>query len=76
MKLEVKEYQEGDMVLMWDTNMGEPNNIKGCTKFCLGPFKIRMKSVNDSYYLSTLEGRKRPLPVSGHLLKPHHGEET
>jgi hypothetical protein len=21
----------------------------------------------------TLEGRRRPLPVSGHLLKPHHG---
>jgi hypothetical protein len=76
MKFEAKEYQEGDMVWMWDTKKGEPNNVKGSAKFWLGPFRIRMKSVNDAYYLSMLEGRKRPLPVSGCLLKPHHGAET
>jgi hypothetical protein len=70
------DYKQGDLVLEWDTKMGEPNNIKGCTKFWLGPFRVRMKSVNDAYYLSTLEGRRHPLPVSGHLLKPHHGEKT
>jgi hypothetical protein len=70
------DYKQGDLVLAWDTKMGEPNNIKKCTKFWLGPFKITMKSVNDSYYLSTIEGRKRPLSISGHLLTPHHGEET
>jgi len=73
---EAKEYQEGDTVWMWDTKEGEPNNVKGNAQFCLGPFKIRMKSVKDAYYLSTLEGIKRPLPVSGLLLKPHHGAET
>jgi hypothetical protein len=40
MKLELKEYREGDMVLMWDTKIGEPNIIKGCAKFWFGTFKI------------------------------------
>jgi hypothetical protein len=70
------DYKQGDLVLEWDTNMGEPNNIKECTIFWLGPFKIRMKSINDSYYLSTIQRRKRPLLVSGCLLKPHHGADT
>ena len=70
------DYKKGDLVLEWDTKMGEPNNTKGNAQFCLGPIEIRMKSVNDAYYLSTLEGRKRPLPVSGCLLKSHHGAET
>ena len=26
---EAKEYQEGDMVWMWDTKKGEPTNVKG-----------------------------------------------
>jgi len=75
-KFEAKEYQEGDTVRMWDTKKGEPNNVKGSDKFWLGPFGIRMKLVNDAYYLSMLEGRKCPLLVSGRLLKFHLGEET
>jgi hypothetical protein len=75
-KFEAKEYQEGDTVWMWDTKKGEPNNVKGKVQFWLGPFRIRMKSVNNAYYLSMLEGRKCPLPVSGRLLKPHHGAKT
>jgi hypothetical protein len=75
-KYKVKKYKEGDMVWMWDTQKGEPSNVKGSTQSWLGPFKVGMESVNDSYYLSTLEGRKRPLPISGHLLKPHQGGGT
>jgi hypothetical protein len=75
-KFKIREYMEGDVVWMWDTNKGEPTNVKGSTQFWLGPFKVGRKSVNDSYYLSTLEGRRRPLPVSGHLLKPHQGGGT
>jgi hypothetical protein len=75
-KFRAKEYQEGDTVWMWDTKKGEPTNVKGNAQFLLGSFRFIMKSVNDAYYLSMLEGRKRPLPVSGHLLKPHHGAKT
>jgi hypothetical protein len=75
-KFKAKEYQEGDTIWMWDTKKGEPNNVKGNAQFWLEPFRIIMKSVNDAYYLSMLEGRKRPLPVSGCLLKPHHGAKT
>jgi hypothetical protein len=52
----IREYKEGDIVWMWDANKGEPTNIKGNTHFWLGPFKVGRKLVNDSYYLSTLEG--------------------
>jgi hypothetical protein len=52
------------MVWMWDTQKGEPTNVKGSTQSCLGPFKVGMESVNHSYYLSTLEGRRHPLPIS------------
>jgi hypothetical protein len=64
------------MVWMWDANRGKPTNIKEDNRFWLGPFKVGKKSVNDSYYLSTLEGRRRPLPISGRLLKPHQGGGT
>ena len=59
------------MVWMWDANKGERTNVKGSTQFWLGPFKFGRKSVNDSYYLSTLEGQRHIVPVSGLLLKPH-----
>jgi hypothetical protein len=61
---------------MWDTKKGEPTNVKGSAQFWPGPFIVGRKSVNDAYYLSTLEGRRRPLPVSGHLLKPYQGAKT
>jgi hypothetical protein len=68
------DYKQGDLVLEWNTKMGDPENIKGCTKFFLGPFRVGMNSINNAYYLSTLEGRRLRLLVSGHLLKPHQGE--
>jgi hypothetical protein len=61
---------------MWDKKKGEPTNVKGSVQFWLELFRIGRNSVNDAYYLSTLEGRRRPLPVGGHLLKPHQGAET
>jgi hypothetical protein len=67
----IRKYKEGELVWMWDTQNGEPTNVQGSKQTWLGPFKVRKESVDDSYYLSTLEGRRRPLPISGRLLKPH-----
>jgi hypothetical protein len=67
--------KQGDLVLEWDTKKGQPDTRKESERLWLGPYKIVKKSVNDSYYLSTLQMRRRPLPISGSLLKPHHGEE-
>jgi hypothetical protein len=75
-KYKVRKYKEGDMVWMWDTQKGEPTNVKGSTQSWLEPFKVGMESFDNSYYLSTLEGRRRPLPISGHLHKPHQGGGT
>jgi hypothetical protein len=72
----IRENREGDVVWMWDTNKGEPTNVKGSTQFWLGPFKVGRKLVNDSYFLFKLEGRRRTVPISEHLLKPHQGGGT
>ena len=75
-KYNIKKYKEGDVVWMWDTQKGEPTNVKGSTQSWLGPFKFGRESVDDSYYLSTLEVRRLPLPINMHLLKPHQGGGT
>jgi hypothetical protein len=75
-KLRTKDYKEGDTIWMWDTKKGESTNVKGSAQFWLGPFRIGRKLVGVAYYLSTLEGIRWPLLVSGNLLKPHQGEET
>jgi hypothetical protein len=75
-KHKIEKYKEGELVWMWDTHKGEPTNVKGSTQSWLEPFKFEMESVDNSYYLSTLEGRRHPLPISGHLLKPHQGRGT
>jgi hypothetical protein len=61
---------------MWDKRKGKPNMNKEFDDLWQGPYKVRKKYVNDSYYLSMLEGRRLPLPISVSLLKPHYGEET
>jgi hypothetical protein len=61
---------------MWDTQKGEPTNVKGSTQPWLGHFKVGRELVDESYYFSTLEGRRSPLPISSHLLKPHQGGRT
>ena len=55
----IRKYKDGELVWMWDTQNGEPTNVQGSKQTWLGPFKVRKESVNDSYYLSTLEGRRR-----------------
>jgi hypothetical protein len=75
-KHKIRKYKEGELVWMWDTQKGEPTNVKGSTQSWLRPFKVGMESVDNSYYLSTLEGRRRPLPINGRLLKPHQGGGT
>jgi hypothetical protein len=75
-KYKIRKYKEGDVVWMWDTQKGEPTNVKGSTQSWLGPFKDGRESIDDSYYFSTMEGRRRPLPISGHHLKPHQGGGT
>jgi hypothetical protein len=75
-KYKVRKYKEGHMVWMWDTQNGEPTNVKGSAQSWLGPFKVGMESIDNSYYLSTLEGRRWPLPISRHLIKPHQGGGT
>jgi hypothetical protein len=71
-----RDCKQGDLILEWDMKMGQPNNHKGSKKFWLGPFKVRGKSVNESYYLNKIKEKRCPLPVSGNLLRAHCGEET
>jgi hypothetical protein len=54
-KYKIRKYKEGYVVWMWDIQKGEPTNVKGSTQSWLRPFKVGCESVDDSYYLSTLE---------------------
>jgi hypothetical protein len=56
--------------------MSQPNNHKDYKKLWLGPFKVRGSFVNETYYLNKMQGKRSPLPISFHLLKPDCGEET
>jgi hypothetical protein len=71
-----EDFQQVKMVFMWDKRNGKPNMHKEFDCLWQGPYKIEKKSANDSFYLSTMEGRRMILPISGSLLKPCHGEET
>jgi len=59
-----------------DKRKGRPNVNKEFDDLWKGPYKVRKKYVNDSYYLYMLEGRRLPVPISVSLLKPYYGYET
>ena len=46
-KNKIRKYKEGDVVWMWDTQKGEPTNVKGSTQSWLRPFKVGRESVDD-----------------------------
>jgi hypothetical protein len=59
-KYKVKKYKEGDMVWMWDTQKGEPTNVKGSTQSWLGPFKVGMKSI----VILLIHFRRKKAPIT------------
>ena len=75
-KRKIRKYKKGELVWMWDIQKGEPTNVKGSTQSWLRPFKVGMELVDNSYYLSTLEGRRHSLPIRRRLLKCHQGGGT
>jgi hypothetical protein len=42
----------------------------------LGPYQIEKKSGTNYFYLTTVEGRRMPLPVNGYFLKPYFPSGT
>jgi hypothetical protein len=72
----IRKYKEGELVWMWDIQKGEPTNVKGSKQVMARTLQGWNGISRNSYYLSTLEGRRRPLPISGRLLKPHQGGGT
>jgi hypothetical protein len=61
---------------MWDKRKGKPCMHKKFDSLWHGPYNIEKKSGIDSFYLTTPEGRKFPLPINGSLLKPYYAEGT
>jgi hypothetical protein len=73
---EKEDFQQGRLVFMWDKKKCKPSMNKEFDDSWQGLYKVEKKCINDSYYLSTLERRRLPLPISVSLLKPHYIEET
>jgi hypothetical protein len=65
------EFDEGSLALMWDKRKGEPDYSKKCEVLWLGPYMVKKKSGENSYYLATMNGRKMPLSIDGSLLQPY-----
>jgi hypothetical protein len=64
-------YSEGSIAFMWDKRKGKPENDQKNNNSWLGPYIIKKKSEKENYYLSSMDGRKIPLPVDGSLLRPY-----
>jgi hypothetical protein len=45
-----------------------PSMIKGMKFYGLVPYIVKKKSEKGTYYLSSMDGRRMPLPVDGSLL--------
>jgi hypothetical protein len=64
-------FNEGNLALMLDKRKGKPKYDKESEVLWLGHYIVKNKSEKDTYYLSTMDGRKMPLPVDGSILLPH-----
>jgi hypothetical protein len=64
-----RDFNKVEQVLMWDKRREKPGMHHKFDSLWLGPYKIEEISGSDSFYLSTIEGRRMPLPVNGSLLK-------
>jgi hypothetical protein len=64
-------YSEGSIAFMWDKKKGKPKYEKKDDNSWFGPYIVKNKSDKENYYLTTLDGRKMPLPVDGSLLWPY-----
>jgi hypothetical protein len=51
-KIREEDFQQGRLVLMWDTKKGKPNMHKEFDCLWQGPYKIEKKSGTDSFYFS------------------------
>jgi hypothetical protein len=71
-----REFKEGDQVLLWDKRREKLGIHKMFDSIWIGPYKIEEVSGPDSFYLSTIEGRRMPLPVNGSLLKHYFQDGT
>jgi hypothetical protein len=58
---------EGSLALMWNKRKSKPKYDQRDDSSWLGPYIVK-KSDKEKYYLTTLDGRKMPLPVDGSLL--------
>jgi hypothetical protein len=64
-------FNEGSLALMWDKMKGKPKYDKGNKFLWLGPYIVKKKHEKGTYYLSSMDGRRMPLPVVGSLLRPY-----
>jgi len=60
-----RDFKEGDRA----KRRKKPEMHQKFNSLWLGPYKIEEVSRPDSFYLSTTEGRRMPLPINGSLLK-------
>jgi hypothetical protein len=71
-KTRQRDFEEGDLVLMWDKMKEKPSMHTNFDSLWLGPYKIENIFGIGSFYLTTHEGRRLPLLINVSLLKPFY----
>ena len=64
-----KEFNKGDLVLLWDKRSEKPDNHKKFQILWLGPYQFTRKAGKNSFILKNMEGEELPLPVNGRHIK-------
>lgn len=62
-------FQEGDLVLRWDTRREDKGKHGKFDPLWYGPFKISEVRGNNTFVLENLEGEMLDMPVNGQYLK-------
>jgi hypothetical protein len=65
------DFDEGRLTLMWDKKRGKPKYDEWNKVLWLGPYIVKKKFEKEKYYLSSMDGRRMPLPIDGPLLQPY-----
>ena len=64
-----KNFQKGDIVLLWDKQRENPSKHGKFDSLWMGPYIIHGIAGVNSFHLSDMDGEKQNLQVNRHLLK-------
>jgi intein/homing endonuclease len=75
-KIHLRNFQKGDLILMWNEGIKKSRKHGKLESLWLGPCRIKDVVGDNSFYLSHLDGKKLPFPMNRKILKLFVKDET